>query len=908
VPARVLDALILVLFLALVFLLGVFPLNDTDFWWHLKTGDLIRETGRIPHVDTYSFGAEGRPWIDLHWLFQVAVSAIHGMGGVPAVNLAKCAVTSLALFLLITSKRRDWPLWVMALAWLPALILLGGRMYVRPETLTLFYMACYLAILIRWREHPFLAWLLPLVQLAWTNSQGLFVFGPAFVALALVDAACDRAMWAPERLGWWKTVGLASAFVLVACFVNPYGLEGARYPLKLLETMGNPAFSTIMELQSIPDFIASAGWSNVPLGFQIATFVLGVVSFLLPPLTSVFTGRIASDDSRSTSASPRAKRATATKTTQKRKPSEARGTSLRERRPLPMFRLVLFALFSLLSLKATRNSHQFAAIAGTITAWNLGEWAARFVPGTSSRAARLSPRWLTVGILIALLAFVATGSLYAWQGEGRTVGLGVKPLWFPDAAVRAAGAPGMPVRCVAIHNGHAAYYEYVHAPDRKVYLDARLEVIGPALYQQYQSLERALSRDDADWESRLLAMRGPDGLPPAVIVDMVHGEAASIAATLLAAGSWRCVHFDPVAALFVHASVPASRDRVDFLARHFGTPGGSESSAEFAAPESALAEAKALRNVASALISRGRVRAAEPLLLRGVGLARRLAIDEPRRGEAWKYLGQLLMLREPMAESIARFRQAWDPAVDLNAVQSIYALEQASRLAPGDFTTEQSLFGLASARGLRALAVKHLESLLALRPINRGQREMQRELDPLLPRLQSQLATDPLPGITSRDALESWLARVLDAGDLDHAARGLEQAYPPPARVWPIADRLASWRMHLGQPAAAEALWRDARDVARPGLQQARIGQARMVELRDADARDALHAARRLEPGLFEALYSLAVLERDAGDPDATWEAATAALAIAPSDSAKALSHALINLSEPYRRSATDPR
>jgi hypothetical protein len=59
---------------------------------------------------------------------------------------------------------------------------------------------------------------------------------------------------------------------------------------------------------------------------------------------------------------------------------------------------------------------------------------------------------------------------------------------------------------------------------------------------------------------------------------------------------------------------------------------------------------------------------------------------------------------------------------------------------------------------------------------------------------------------------------------------------------------------------------------------------------------------------LFEALYSLAVLERDAGDADATWEAATAALAIAPSDSAKALSHALINLSEPYRRTATDPR
>ena len=53
----------------------------------------------------------------------------------PALTLAKCAVTTLAVLLLVTAKRREWPFWAMLTAWLPALLVLGGRMYVRPETL-----------------------------------------------------------------------------------------------------------------------------------------------------------------------------------------------------------------------------------------------------------------------------------------------------------------------------------------------------------------------------------------------------------------------------------------------------------------------------------------------------------------------------------------------------------------------------------------------------------------------------------------------------------------------------------------------------------------------------------------------------------------------------------------------------
>ena len=222
------DGALIASFLALTFLLGVFALKDVDFYWHLRTGDWIRETGKIPHEDIFTFtAAPGTPWIDLHWLFQVAISWGFEHGGIVALNLAKCGITCVAVFLLVTARRRDWPIWAMLLAWLPALLVLSGRMYIRPETLTLLYLSIFLAIVSRWDRFPRLAWILPLVQVVWVNSHGLFVLGPIILAFGLIDSVLRSGAFAPGRRRWWRTVLIASAGTAVACLINPYFITGA---------------------------------------------------------------------------------------------------------------------------------------------------------------------------------------------------------------------------------------------------------------------------------------------------------------------------------------------------------------------------------------------------------------------------------------------------------------------------------------------------------------------------------------------------------------------------------------------------------------------------------------------------------------------------------------------------------
>src|SRR5688572_6847251 len=46
------------------------PIDDGDFWWHLKTGQYIVDQGVIPRTDFFSFTNYGKPWVAHEWLSE----------------------------------------------------------------------------------------------------------------------------------------------------------------------------------------------------------------------------------------------------------------------------------------------------------------------------------------------------------------------------------------------------------------------------------------------------------------------------------------------------------------------------------------------------------------------------------------------------------------------------------------------------------------------------------------------------------------------------------------------------------------------------------------------------------------------------------------------------------------------
>ena len=150
----------------------------------------------------------------------------------------------------------------MILGWLPAVLVLGGRMYVRPETFTLLYLSIFLAVLTRIDRTPRLAFVLPFVQVAWVNTQGLFVFGPILWAFALLDAAARPGAFAASRARFWRSTSAAAMLTVISCLLNPYGLRGALYPLELARTRDCR--------DQAREFVFRSGWVyGVRLGRQI---------------------------------------------------------------------------------------------------------------------------------------------------------------------------------------------------------------------------------------------------------------------------------------------------------------------------------------------------------------------------------------------------------------------------------------------------------------------------------------------------------------------------------------------------------------------------------------------------------------------------------------------------------------
>lgn len=910
----VLDASLLVLFLALTFLLGIFPLKDVDFHWHLRTGDLIRETGLIPRVDFYTFTRQGTPWIDLHWIFQLGISWLYERGGVPALTLAKAVITCLAVFLLVTARRRSWPVWAMVLSWLPALLVLGGRMYVRPETLSLLYLSIFLAVASRWDRYPWLAWILPFVQVAWVNSQGLFVLGPVVLVFALLDALLRRGALAGARRRWWRIVVPASVATGLACLINPYGVHGAIYPLELARTMSNPVFSHgIAELMPIPRFIEESGFGNVLLQLHLFVMVLGGLSFLAPIFWLAWTrirrpgAEVKKDVTPGGEKPGKAARGKNKRAARRNAVSEPEADPAWRVSP---FRVLLYLAFSALSWQATRNSHQFAAVVGTLTAWNFAEWAAAMKRhrrdaqprSTQTEADGLGPRLFSLAAVALLLLFVGSGQFYRVAGEGRTIGWGEEPLWFPHAAAKFAGSEGMPEHFLSFHNGLASLFEYYHSPERPggpgrtVFTDPRLEVAGPELFARYQELGKSIAQDKPGWEDQLDQIGRPT-----VFVD--HQVNSQIGAALLSSRHWKCVWFDPMVAVFVHDS----RERivrehaVDFGSRHFYP----DPSVEPHDPRALFAAAKGLRDYLASPSLAQHPETARPLLWLARDYSRRIVETDPDSGSGWKILGQTELLLDSLARPSPRFRMEFDPVFDLSPIRATYELQRALSRTPDDFSTLFALEQSFRARQMDEASLPIIERLARLYPINPSQRKIVNEAASVRAQYLEKLGPAPPTSWKNLSELDKIVSDLLSRGRAATAAGILESAYPPAAAPWEVIDRVATLRLHLGEPEKARELWRRATTVTEPAVRDARIAATFLVEGRFDSAREAYEKALSVNSGLFEARYGLAVLEQDAGRAAAALEHARAAVESAPTDVSRSAARAIAAAVGRYARRET---
>ena len=75
--------------LAIVTLASLLPIQPNDYWWYVRLGQDIVQTGAIPTVDTYSYTQTGQPIVYHSWLSSVLFFVADQAGGLSLTFLIR---------------------------------------------------------------------------------------------------------------------------------------------------------------------------------------------------------------------------------------------------------------------------------------------------------------------------------------------------------------------------------------------------------------------------------------------------------------------------------------------------------------------------------------------------------------------------------------------------------------------------------------------------------------------------------------------------------------------------------------------------------------------------------------------------------------------------------------------------
>ena len=200
-------------------------ISDTDFWWHLRTGQYLVETHSLPVPDPFAFTTALSPPsyaeeeltrhfnLTHEWLSEVMFYAVYRVGGFAGIVVFRSLV--LAAFCVIVgwiAYRRTGGLYRSVAAALASTGVAGSFALDRPFIITFLFLAITIDIL----EEGRWIWALPPLMLVWANCHGGYFLGlVAMGAYVLGDV---------RRVQFWA-VAVVSAIV---SGLNPNGYRLAQ--------------------------------------------------------------------------------------------------------------------------------------------------------------------------------------------------------------------------------------------------------------------------------------------------------------------------------------------------------------------------------------------------------------------------------------------------------------------------------------------------------------------------------------------------------------------------------------------------------------------------------------------------------------------------------------------------------
>ena len=280
---KALNSTLLIIAIAFIAWIALFKVHAPDFWWHVKAGQIMRDSGWIT-TDPFAFTREGAAYLaSQSWLSEIIMSIVYDFSNITGVVFLRIFLTLLALgTLLLIDKKRIFPNAFIVMA---AAIALRSTLLDRPQLFSFVMLSITLFLSFKLLDLPssssktrstnlckYLTLLL-LSFILWINFHG----GAAFVTFAFLGALLLQDFADRRKLIFlWIT-----PIFLLAALASPLTIDNYIY-LKNLYTDKTAQF--ILEWRPLD---ALTYWK-----YTFVFWLLPVLSFSLALRKSIASGII----------------------------------------------------------------------------------------------------------------------------------------------------------------------------------------------------------------------------------------------------------------------------------------------------------------------------------------------------------------------------------------------------------------------------------------------------------------------------------------------------------------------------------------------------------------------------------------------------------------------------------------
>ena len=291
-PLNIAKAILLALIFFFIFAMFNMKVWDPDFWWHLKTGEYIYQTGSLPETDPFSYSSLEKDPINpeskrikfilsSYWLFQLILFLIYKAFSFQGIIYLRAVILTLLVFVLYKAARREGMGFYLSIVFIiPSIVILVNFTGERPQLFSFLFnfLLIYLLEGFRKSQVSSLKYLFPIpfIMLLWANMHGGFILGVIILSIYIVSEACKyafRKFGQPLPMKSLKLLILAGIISVFITLLNPNGYNVVPV---LLELEKGRYMSMIIESQSPIDI--------VKYGFYNQEFITYFILLFLCPL------------------------------------------------------------------------------------------------------------------------------------------------------------------------------------------------------------------------------------------------------------------------------------------------------------------------------------------------------------------------------------------------------------------------------------------------------------------------------------------------------------------------------------------------------------------------------------------------------------------------------------------------